>query len=535
MKRISYILSVVFLLAACDNAADVIKIDSGFASVKLSSLSTVIPKEGGSKTFFVATNREDWNVTCQEDWLDISIEEDAVTLYVDPNLTEDNRIAVVDVISGIYPDVAKARFKVLQSGTGLQDLSKGGTANCYIATTGSSFRFDASIKGNGADDGNTYYTGYHGVEITGAAFADLVWEATYDADKTRSTRIIDGLPVYSPAEKAVYFSTGEVEGNAVICVRDAEGQILWSWHIWVTDSQIGTSQGNGLDWMDRNLGALNNEPGNIANRGMLYQWGRKDPFLPSPAAYINVPYHKYDEDGYLLETEEEYYQIQEQIVASRTLVNVNNTQVGNGFLQWDYLGVAPVALEAPGNIEYSVQNPTTILGCRTDIPIGEYVFDWYLQQDIEGMQSLSYLWGDADKGTKYKSIFDPCPPGYAVPPRGAFDDIPSGYACTYVDDEWEMKDYGWTWKNGNGDYFPSSGNLDVSGLIGETSEKLLYWTAETFGSGTGGFGKAAVLFAAFNELYYGMYPVLDENDASAWYSYGAKCSAASVRCVKETK
>jgi len=57
MKRISYILSVVFLLAACDNAADVIKIDSGFASVKLSSLSTVIPKEGGAKTFFVATNR----------------------------------------------------------------------------------------------------------------------------------------------------------------------------------------------------------------------------------------------------------------------------------------------------------------------------------------------------------------------------------------------------------------------------------------------------------------------------------------------
>jgi len=501
--------------------------------VKLSSLSTVIPKEGGAKTFFVATNREDWNVTCQEDWLDVSIEEEAVTIYVDANPTDDNRIAVVDVVSGTYPDVAKARFKVLQSGAGLQDLSKGGTANWYIATTGSSFRFDASVKGNGADDGKTYYGGPHGTEITGAAFADLVWEATYDADKTRSTRIINGIPVYSPAEKAVYFSTGEVEGNAVICVRNAEGQILWSWHIWVTDSPVGTSQGNGLDWMDRNLGALNNEPGNIANRGMLYQWGRKDPFLPSPASYVKVPYHEYDEEGNLLESEEEYYEKQDQIVAARTLVNLNNTQVGNGFLTWDYLGVAPVALNAPGNIEYSVQNPTTILGCRTDIPIGEYVFDWYLQQDIEGMQSQSYLWGEADKGTKYKSIFDPCPPGYAVPPRGAFDDIPSDYACTYMKNDWEMNDYGWTWKTGTGDYFPSSGNLDVSGLIGETGEKVLYWTAETFG-GSGGFGKAAVLFTAFNEIYYGIYPVLDENEAAAWYSYGAKCSAASIRCVKET-
>ena len=98
-----------------------------------------------------------------------------------------------------------------------------------------------------------------------------------------------------------------------------------------------------------------------------------------------------------------------------------------------------------------------------------------------------------------------------------------------------MKDYGWTWKGGNGDYFPSSGNLDVSGLIGETGEKVLYWTAESFGGGTNGFGKAAVLFAAYNEIYYGIYPILDPDDASSWFSYGAKCCAASVRCVKEIK
>lgn len=157
-------------------------------------------------------------------------------------------------------------------------------------------------------------------------------------------------------------------------------------------------------------------------------------------------------------------------------------QTGEGILSWTYLGIAPVALSAPGNIEYSVQNPTTVLGCRTDIPIGEYVFDWYLQQDLEGrngslQQSQSDLWGYAEKGTSYKTIFDPCPPGYAVPPRGAFDDIPQGYACTYVGRSWEKNSYGWTWKGGNGDYFPSTGNLDVSGLIGETSEKILYWTA----------------------------------------------------------
>lgn len=540
MKRITNIILSSLLIAACSEPAEVLQQEADFASVKLSSPSAVISEEGGSKSIFVAANREEWEVVCDQDWVDISIDDNAVTFYVDENTDSENRIAVVDVIAGEKPDVAKARFKVLQKGASVTDLSSEGTANCYIASTNASYSFSAAVKGNGADDGNTFYIGYNGLEIEGATYADLVWEAVYDGDKTRSTKVIDDSPVYSADEKAVYFSTGGYEGNAVICVRNGGGDILWSWHIWVVDDEIGTSEGNGLEWMDRNLGALNNDPGDIANRGMLYQWGRKDPFLPSPAAYREVPFHTYDEEGYLTETEEEYYEIQEQIEQARIALNVNNTQTGDGFLDWEYISVAPVAIQAPGNIEYSVQNPTTVLGCRTDIPIGEYVFDWYLQQDLPGksgalMQSESDLWGYAEAGTEYKTIFDPCPPGYAVPPRGAFDEIPDGYACTYVGREWERNDYGWTWKGGNGDYFPSTGNLDVSGLIGETSEKMLYWTAETFGSGTKGFGKAGMLFVAYNEVYYGIYPILDENEAAAWYSYGARCFAAPVRCVKETK
>ena len=538
MKNIQYILPFTLLLAACSQPAEILYPEADFASVKLSSGSAVIFEDGGEKTVFVATNREEWDVQCIEDWVDISIEDNKITVYVDENPDKDSRLAVVDVIAGTKPDVAKARLKVLQKGAATADLSADGTANCYIAHTNASFRFDASVKGNGADDGNTFYIGYHGLEITEAAYADLAWESTFDADKTRSTKIISGAPVYSQEEQAVYFSTGEIQGNAVISVHDAEGEILWSWHIWVSDEPVKTSRGNGLEWMDRNLGALNNDPEDIANRGMLYQWGRKDPFLPSPAAYREVPFHTYDEEGNLLETEEEYYALQAQIEQARVALNISNNQTGDGSLEWEYVSVAPVALQAPGNIEHSVQNPTTFLGCRTDIPIGEYVFDWYLQQDLVGkngslQQSQSDLWGYAQAGTAYKTIFDPCPPGYAVPPRGAFDDIQDGYACTYVDREWERNAYGWTWKGGNGDYFPSTGNLDVSGLIGETSEKMLYWTAETFGSGASGFGKAATLFVAFNEVYYGIYPILDAAEAAAWYSYGAKCFAAPVRCVKE--
>ena len=73
-----------------------------------------------------------------------------------------------------------------------------------------------------------------------------------------------------------------------------------------------------------------------------------------------------------------------------------------------------------------------------------------------------------------------------------------------------------------------------SGLVGETSERMLYWTAESDNETMLPLGKAATLFVAYNEIYYGVYPLLDESVAASWYSYGARAYAASVRCVKET-
>ena len=104
-----------------------------------------------------------------------------------------------------------------------------------------------------------------------------------------SREIIDGAPVYK--EGYVAFATGRSQGNAVIAVKDINGNILWSWHIWVCDDEITAhdhiNPANEVvaQIMDRNLGALNNEPMDVDNRGMFYQWGRKDPFMPARSAY----------------------------------------------------------------------------------------------------------------------------------------------------------------------------------------------------------------------------------------------------------
>lgn len=536
--------SLALLAMSCQNdPVEVLQPEADYASVELSSSTVAAGTEGCEKTIYIATNRSEYEVqkSADTDWVDISIEGNSLTLFVDPNEDAESRLAVIEVVVGADPDVAKARIKVVQDGANTAQLSAEGTANCYIVSPQSSNRFDASVRGNGKRDGKTHYLDLFGAKIEGASYAEVAWEATFDGDKTRSTKIIDGTPLYLPEQQEVFFTTGASEGNALVTLHNAEGEILWSWHIWVVADSVGTSTNGDLVWMDRNLGALNNNVGDVANRGMLYQWGRKEPFLPSPVDYIEVPTHRYDEDYNLDETEEEYYVVQAEIEAARLVLNVNNNQVGNGTMQWNYVGaMAPVALQAPGNIDYALQNPTTFLGCRTDIPIGEYVFDWYLVQDLEGagttmQQSGSQLWGDGRKGTDYKTIFDPCPVGYVVPPKGAFGTLPDGYACSYVADEWKAEKYGWRWSGGNGDYFPSAGNFDVSGLLGETSERLLYWTAEAMGSGVQGFGKAATLFVAYNDVYYGVYPLMDPAEGGSWYSYGARCYGASVRCVREQK
>jgi hypothetical protein len=75
-------------------------------------------------------------------------------------------------------------------------------------------------------------------------------------------------------------TTNDEVGNAVIALR-MDGQIYWSWHIWVTDpDDIQTWQNpsspNNI-FMDRNLGATE-ATFSIASHGLMYQFGRKDPF-----------------------------------------------------------------------------------------------------------------------------------------------------------------------------------------------------------------------------------------------------------------
>lgn len=152
------------------------------------------------------------------------------------------------------------------------NLSKLGTANCYIVSFAGAFKFKADVKGNSAEP------------ISGnPTKAEILWESFGTSEVPSIGEII---PSVSYNESYIYFNTPQIlaDGNAVIVLKDQSNNILWSWHIWICNGYNPSNNehvygNNAGTMMDRNLGALTNEKGNVKNYGLYYQWGRKDPFV----------------------------------------------------------------------------------------------------------------------------------------------------------------------------------------------------------------------------------------------------------------
>lgn len=148
------------------------------------------------------------------------------------------------------------------------------SANCYLINEPGLYKFKAYM-------GNTLEM------ITGGNHAEILWETAGTADPIEPRSIIKGVS-YDEETNYVCFQTPSVKkpGNALIALMDAHDVVLWSWHIWipatpVTDVTEGNFAATGAV-MSRNLGALVDAtiaaPTPAESFGLLYQWGRKDPF-----------------------------------------------------------------------------------------------------------------------------------------------------------------------------------------------------------------------------------------------------------------
>ena len=256
---------------------------------------------------------------------------------------------------------------------------------------------------------------------------------------------------------------------------------------------------SGTTWsfMDRNLGALTVERGSFDSHGLLYQWGRKDPFPGTTAFTIMNEDYTYEVDG-----EPEVYGIDNRVLPKFGLT-----------------------AEFHGTIEKSIQNPAVFYAMTykhtgVEDEYGEEIVENdYKTGDWVDVSDDDYWGGESRK----KTIYDPCPVGYKVPVCDADGNTPYAW-LVYTVGKWDEANRGFEQE---GQWFPTTGTRAYA------SGGLDYTEANPYsGLWIGTKGKASDNLELYPDLY-GQYMFIIDSKRMLKVSKDKRSQGMSLRCVKE--
>lgn len=310
-------------------------------------------------------------------------------------------IAAVKSSDGLY-EIATAEFTITDSPEAT-DLGAG--ANCYIVPQKGFYSFSPLHVS--------------GKEISGIASADWIW-ASKVADSQEQELVSD----IQYKDGKIHFSATGKKGNVLIAAFNESGSIIWSWHIWLTDTPKTITHENGSVFQDRWLGATDNTPAKSASFGLLYQWGRKDPFF----------------GGVENNDCEDYAKAPFPVAKQNTVMNPNLK------IKWQ-------AISENADIARSISEPTHLFAAST--------LDWIPEQDDK-------LWD------KTKTDYDPCPAGYRVPTSDDLSDVESVLSSDY---DIERGGFDFT-QNGTTVWWQASGNRDYKGYLTVLGQ-IFAWSSTT--------------------------------------------------------
>ena len=375
------------------------------------------------------------------------------------------------------------------------------TANCYVVGAPGYYSFPLvygnAVK-NGATNTSAYTTANSGSNILSTfinhtgngitdpyitnnagcvpAKAELVWQDALSlVSDIKYNSDINGGNISFKVDKSSIR-----QGNAVIAVKDAKDQILWSWHIWVTDEDIDKTievtnhQGKQYRFMPIFLGWCDVYTKTYAERSCkvkftaggksqeitikqtsisittsnhpYYQWGRKDPFLPSNG-----------------------------------LADANKT--------W---------YDKAGNA--STDNPATENLSTGATCIKNYILKPNVMQSSHNGDGLyQNLWSadnnvyTANDNLVVKTIYDPSPVGFKLPASNAF----TGFTVTgehvtspyHVNGIWDSSLKGWNFYTDSSRnktiFFPASGLRDYNGWVEYVDNYGYGWSAGPYSQENG--------------------------------------------------
>lgn len=392
------------------------------------------------------------------------------------------------------------------------------TANCYVVGAPGYYSFPL-VYGNAIKGGTTNTSAYtstapsgttilsHFINHAGNAITDPYIRNNADCTPAKAELVWQDAPNLVTDIKYNNTGNGNIsftvdkntirQGNAVIAIKDAGNNVLWSWHIWVTDEDISRTieitnhQGYKYRMLPVNLGWCEGRTETYAERSCkvkftaggesqtitirqasksivvggnhpYYQWGRKDPFLPSNGlGDINKTW--YDKDGN----------------AHRGSPKTENFSTG-----------------VPCIMNYIL---------KPDV----------MQSQYYGDNTYANLWSadnnvyTANDENVIKTIYDPSPVGFKLPPSNAFTGFTTTgeYVSTLsqINGEWDSSLKGWNFYTDSSKnktiFFPASGYRYYSyGGAGDVGSCGSCWSAVP---GYQYFGRSLDFFSSdVNPLYF---------------------------------
>ena len=383
-----------------------------------------------------------------------------------------------------------------------------GEANSVVVAPGNTASFDAALrytldKNLSVDNMAKAEYKAEGAYFEEGVSIEVLWEIAESAATKESGVVINSAQLNKDKVEVI---TKNCAGNALVALKDKDGQILWSWHIWVVDTladQTYTNCEGQPTFMDRNLGATSADPtDNMNTAGLYYQYGRKDPFVISKSfnPILGSPYFNHDVE----------------------LTSFENRTSAKARMAW------------------TIKNPTTRIIYEKDytssldlwnrafsdwlMPTGEVDKNWGCTSDkFDTEETISTLKGEV------KTIYDPCPKGYKVPEYHYYSGIVKGDSgnATYADNGWQVDFDG----SDEVAYYPLAGTLNSGTLTAGSFTKakgglLLYNTRGMYWTTT--LAKSGSTYGAIGAFYNSSY-IHHGNYSSRIMNFP---TAANIRCLK---
>lgn len=374
MKRIYSTLAFIFIAATTLSLLSCSKSETNSLSVPAKGIIVTKPGDSGTTTFDSSNITSIYPTSIPEGWTvdEINMYEGTITV-TSPDLPyEEDEVQNGTLSLMGYTPTGNTRtisiyLAIVESTVDFYDQP----ANCYVVTKPDTrYTFNPMIGGSATPVATTK------VRVLWETKSGLI--QYLDMRDGKATFYIAGAKENEDDEEV-----GVYPGNAVIGGYDQNDNLLWSWHIWVTNNDPTTAENtivlNGQTVMSANLGAECNSNGSTDSEkifdsfGLYYQWGRKDPFV-GPATY--------DFSGNYDHTLTDYRDV---IVAI------------------DYVD----STADEGTSEWTTENPMSIIKGNK-----ENGYDWlYSGHD-------NTLWS-----TTTKSESDPCPAGWRVPDASIYSNL----------------------------------------------------------------------------------------------------------------